>query len=73
MLLDLAEPWAGQALYGAADAPDAALPGFWERTWAEAERLAQAGPAVLLLDEVHHVADWSGRLKSATPSTGRCW
>jgi predicted AAA+ superfamily ATPase len=64
LLLDLAEAWAGQALYGAADAPEAALPGFWERTWAEAERLAQAGPAVLLVDEVHHVADWSGRLKS---------
>jgi uncharacterized protein len=63
LLLELGEAWAGRSLYGAADAPEAALPGFWERTWAEAERQAENGPAVLLLDEIHHVGDWSGRLK----------
>jgi len=43
--------------------PDAALPGFWERCWTEAETRAQHGPAVLLLDEIHHLPDWAVRLK----------
>jgi predicted AAA+ superfamily ATPase len=64
VLLDLARAWGDRALYVAADAPEASLPGFWERTWAEAERIAGTGSAVLLLDEVHHAARWSARLKS---------
>jgi predicted AAA+ superfamily ATPase len=63
LLLELAEMWPGRAVYAAADAPEAALPGFWERTWADAERLARTGSAIVLLDELHHVPDWSTRLK----------
>ena len=63
LLLDLAAQFGDRAVYAAGDEPDAALPGFWERRWAEAEARAKQGTAVLLLDEVHHLSDWAGRLK----------
>ena len=63
LLLDLAERCGAQAVYAAGDGPEAALPGFWERCWAAAEERAGAGPAVLLLDEVHQIADWAAKLK----------
>ena len=64
LLLDLAEELGGRALYAAADAPEAALPGFWERIWLGAEELATpTRPAVVLLDEAHLVHDWATRLK----------
>jgi predicted AAA+ superfamily ATPase len=37
LLLEIAAQFAEQALYAAGDEPDAALPGFWDRLWAEAE------------------------------------
>jgi len=40
-----------------------ALPGFWERCWAETEARAKRGTALLLLDEVHQVPDWAAKLK----------
>lgn len=64
LLLEIAERFSGRAVYAAGDDPDAALPGFWERRWAEAESRARSGTAVLLLDEVHRFSDWAGRLKS---------
>jgi len=63
LLLDLAAQFGDRAVYAAGDEPDAALPGLWERRWAEAEARAKQGTAVLLLDEVHHLSDWAGRLK----------
>lgn len=63
LLLELAGEHTGAALYAAGDGPDAALPGFWERLWQRAEQLAAAGPAVLLLDEIHLLHDWAARLK----------
>ena len=63
LLLDLGAQFGDAAVYAAGDEPDAALPGFWERRWAEAETQAQHGTAVLLLDEVHHLGDWARRLK----------
>lgn len=63
LLLELARRQAPRAIYGAADSPESALPGFWDRLWDDAERLAGSGPAVLLIDEIHHVSDWSARLK----------
>jgi len=63
LLLDLAAQFGDRAVYAAGDEPDAALPGFWERRWAEGEARAKQGTAVLLLDEVHHLSDWAGRLK----------
>lgn len=64
LLLELANTLGDAALYFAGDDPAAGLPGFWERIWAEAEKRASSGPAVLLLDEVHQLTDWGKRLKS---------
>jgi uncharacterized protein len=63
LLLEIAEQFGEAAVYAAGDEPDAAFPGFWERRWAEAEDRARRGKAVLLLDEVHRLGDWAGRLK----------
>lgn len=64
LLLELAKTLGDTALYFAGDDPTAGLPGFWERVWAEAEKRASQKSAVLLLDEVHQMADWGPRLKS---------
>lgn len=64
LLLELAAAHGSTALYAAADAPEAALPGFWERFWARAEETATSlGRALVLLDEVHLLHDWSTHLK----------
>lgn len=64
LLLEIAGQLGEQAVYAAADAPEGALPGFWERTLARAEEVAVAeGRAVLLLDEAHLLHDWAARLK----------
>lgn len=65
LLLDLAAEFGDRALYAAADGPEAALPGFWERLWARADEGARSqGRMIVLLDEVQHLADWAGRLKA---------
>jgi len=43
LLLEIAEQFGEDADYAAGDEPDAALPGFWERRWAEAEDRARRG------------------------------
>jgi predicted AAA+ superfamily ATPase len=63
LLLEIAAQFGDRAVYAAGDEPDAALPGFSERCWADAERCTQHATAVLLLDEVHHLSDWAARLK----------
>jgi predicted AAA+ superfamily ATPase len=63
LLLEIAKLFGDAAVYAAGDEPDAAIPGFWERHWADAEARAQRGTAVLLLDEIHHLGDWAKRLK----------
>jgi hypothetical protein len=64
LLLEIAERMGHQAVYAAADAPEATLPGFWERCLARAEDTAAAhGRAVLLLDEAHLLHGWAGHLK----------
>jgi hypothetical protein len=64
LLLELAESLGNQALYGAGDAPEAALPGFLERFMGRAEDVAaRDGRAVALLDEVHVLPDWAASLK----------
>jgi predicted AAA+ superfamily ATPase len=64
LLLDLAGRFGKGAVYVAGDEPQAALPGFWERIWQEAETRAKRRRTCLLLDEIQHLPDWSGRLKS---------
>lgn len=63
LLLELVERFGEQAVYAAGDDPNAALPGFWERCWVDAEARARRGTAVLLLDEVHLISEWATKLK----------
>ena len=64
LLLSLAEEAGPAAIYHALDGPGASLPGSWERTWNRAEETAATGGrCLLLLDEVHLLADWAARLK----------
>lgn len=63
LLLEIAAKFGKRAVYAAGDEPNAALPGFWERCWRDAEQKAEGGTAALLLDEVHHLSDWAARLK----------
>ena len=72
LLLEIAKQAGRRAVYAAADAPEAALPGFWERLLARAEDTAVAhGRAVLLLDEAHLLHGWAGHLKGAWDSFRR--
>jgi predicted AAA+ superfamily ATPase len=64
LLLEMAEQAGKQSVYAAADAPEAALPGFWERMVGRAEDTAAShGRAILLLDEAHLLAGWASHLK----------
>jgi hypothetical protein len=63
LLLDLTKHLGEAAQYVAGDDPQAGLPGFWERVWAEAETRARRSPVVLFFDEIQHIADWGRRLK----------
>jgi hypothetical protein len=64
LLLELAERFGALAIYAAADGPQAALPGFWERLWARAEEIAATRKrAIVLLDEAHLLNGWAARLK----------
>jgi predicted AAA+ superfamily ATPase len=64
LLLSLASALGDRARYAALDGPGADLPGSWERLWAESGERSKSGGAVLLLDEVQHLPDWSRRLKA---------
>ncbi len=65
LLLALAAELGERATYVAADGPEAALPGFWEKLWRDAEGKAAAhGKAIVLLDEMQHVSGWAPRLKA---------
>ena len=65
LLLELADSLGSAAIYLAADGPEAALPGAWERLWIRAEDLARTHRrTIVLLDEVQHLHDWAARLKA---------
>lgn len=64
LLLELADADPDITVYAAADSPEAAVTGFWERLWTRAEDVARRrGRAIVMLDEVHLLGDWAGRLK----------
>lgn len=65
LLLELAEQFGDQTVYTAGDDPCAAVPGFWERCWIDAEARVQRGPVVLILDEIHRLPDWAAKLKGS--------
>jgi uncharacterized protein len=65
LMLQLQARIGAAAVYAAGDGPEAGLPGFWERIWTEAEEKTRtSGRAVLLIDEIQHLANWAERLKS---------
>lgn len=65
LLLELAGHLGSSASYAACDGPEAGVPGFWERLWAEVTEKARDGStAVVLLDEVHHLDNWAAGLKA---------
>lgn len=64
LLGEIAAEWADQAIYAPADIPEASLSGWWENLWSQAERLAVRHTAVLLIDEIQGLPDWSSLLKS---------
>jgi predicted AAA+ superfamily ATPase len=64
LLLEVASRFGPAAVYLACDDPRLALPETWEVAWSRVEGAARSsGKAVLLLDEIQHLADWSSRLK----------
>jgi len=64
LLLELLDRFREKALCVAADGPEAALPGFWQRLWIHAEEMARTqGRAVVLLDEAHLLTNWAACLK----------
>ena len=63
LLLELAARYGARGLYAAADAPEAGVPGYWERFWAGAEAKARDGKTVVLLDEIHLLPNWAASLK----------
>ncbi len=64
LLLGLADALGTAATYAACDAPEAALPGWWEQLWAQGEASAAGKPHTLLLDEIHFLPNWSSRMKA---------
>jgi hypothetical protein len=73
LLLELSEQHGNAAIYAAADGPEAALPGFWERLWVRAaetasregigefvRRHAKFRPLVVCDDEARPVAERAG-------------
>jgi predicted AAA+ superfamily ATPase len=64
LLLEMAARDPSATIYAAADGPEAAVPGFWERLWVRAEETSRrAGHAVVLLDEAQLLPGWAVRLK----------
>lgn len=65
LLHRLGEDQPDRVIYAAADAPAATLPGWWEARWRQAEQLVdERGAAILLVDEIQYLPDWSRRLKA---------
>lgn len=65
LLLALEREFEPRAIYASADAPEAALPNWRETVWRRAEEAARNGEtAVLLLDEVQYLPDWTRWLKA---------
>lgn len=64
LLLELAREFGSQASYHACDAPEASVPGHWERLWSMTAEAMAKTPPILLLDEIQHLSEWSSKLKS---------
>lgn len=55
----------GRVVFAAADSPASGVSGWWEAQWRQAEARAATGEtAVIMIDEIHFLPDWSRRLKA---------
>lgn len=52
------------ALYRAADSPEAAMPGWWEETWRRVRQRAEDGRATVFLDEIQYLDGWERLVKA---------
>ncbi len=64
LLLKLEETHKPRATYVSADAPEAALPSWADGVWRQALDRAGDGPAILLIDEIQYLPQWSRWLKA---------
>lgn len=64
LLLKIARREGDRAVCASADAPEAALPRWGDLIWQQAVERAGKGGAILLLDEIEYLPDWSRWLKS---------
>lgn len=51
-------------VYYAVDAPEAALPGWWEAIWREVQQRVKRGPMVVMLDEIQYLGLWNRLVKA---------
>jgi predicted AAA+ superfamily ATPase len=65
LLLDIAQDLGDGAIYLAADAPEAALSGWWELNFREALRRAKRQPFTVLVDEAQYLPGWDRLIKAA--------
>jgi len=71
LLLEIEKQFGECVLYAAADSPEAAIPGWWETIWANAEILSQKGRAILIIDEIQYLSEWGRRLKAQIDKSSR--
>jgi len=64
LLLEMAERHKSRAIYVSADAPEAALPSWADGVWRQALDRAAREPAILLIDEIQYMPQWSRWLKA---------
>ena len=65
LLRTLEERHPDRTILAAGDSAAAALSGWWEAQWREAEALAKKRRrALLIVDEIQHLPDWNRRLKA---------
>jgi len=64
LLLAIQKTFGSRALYAPADGTESSLPGWWERLWQKINGMAERHRAILLIDEIQHVPEWSQRLKA---------
>ncbi len=65
LLLEIAKGIGDGAIYLPADAPEAALAGWWELHFRDALRRAESRPITLLVDEVQYLPRWDRLIKAA--------
>jgi predicted AAA+ superfamily ATPase len=64
LLLELEEKHRSRAIYVSADVPEAALPFWADGVWRQALDRARHKPAILLIDEIQYLPQWSRWLKA---------